>query len=211
MGQNIASGIKNLRRDRKVPRANRPWRDEERFAVLDAAPIHLKVPIALAMYTGLREGDALTVRKEAYDGERLRLTTGKTGQIVTWPVVSTLKGILDSAPAHDAETIAVTSRGKSWTMAGFRASWRNFRLRLETEGKIGPGLTIHGLRHTVATNMAEEGFDSRTIADALGQATESMALHYSRDADRSRKMDAVAARLDQAEREKRSKQAEPAN
>jgi hypothetical protein len=40
---------------------------------------------------------------------------------------------------------------------------------LEKEGRIGPGLTLYGLRHTVAVILREAGHDERTIADALGQ------------------------------------------
>jgi hypothetical protein len=49
----------------------------------------------------------------------------------------------------------------------------------------------------VATILREEGFDERTIADVLGQKTESMARHYARDADLSRKMAGVAERLEE--------------
>ncbi|WP_297323592.1 tyrosine-type recombinase/integrase [uncultured Bartonella sp.] len=41
------------------------------------------------------------------------------------------------------------------------------------------GLTLKGLRHTVATILAEMGMDERTIADVLGQKTIEMARHYS--------------------------------
>lgn len=48
---------------------------------------------------------------------------------------------------------------------------------------IQPGLTLKGLRHTVATILAEIGKDNGTIALVLGPATEAMATHYSRRAD----------------------------
>ncbi len=35
---NPAERIKNIRRKKDAPRANRPWSDEERYAVLDAVP-----------------------------------------------------------------------------------------------------------------------------------------------------------------------------
>lgn len=38
-------------------------------------------------------------------------------------------------------------------------------------GAASPGLTLKGLRHTVATILAEMGMDDRTIADMLGQRT----------------------------------------
>lgn len=207
---NPAQGVRDIRRGRAEARANRPWSDVERYAVLDAAPLHLKVPIALAMFCGVREGDALALPKSAYDGRVINVVTRKTSHRIEWPVPRVLKAILDEAPANDALTLATNSRGEAWTESGFRASWRKLRLRLEAEGKIEHGLTIHGLRHTVATILREEGFDNQTIADALGQKTDNMARHYSRDADLSSKMAKVAASLDAAENKRRAKVVKPA-
>jgi integrase len=97
----------------------------------------------------------LRLNKDAYDGKTLKMHTRKTGQLVVWPVPATLKTILDEAPPSDATTLAVSSRGQSWTEDGFRTSWRKLRLRLEAAGNVQPGLTIHGLRHTVATILRE--------------------------------------------------------
>ena len=122
---------------------------------------------------------------------------------------ATLKSILDQAPPSSASTLAVNSRGQSWTEDGFRTSWRKLRLSLEAAGKVQSDLTIHGLRHTVATILREEGFDERTIADALGQKSESMARHYSRDADLTRIMTTVVESFDAAENRRRTKVVKP--
>ena len=68
--------------------------------------------------------------------------------------------------------------------------------RLETEGKVEPGLTIHGLRHTCGTLLRELGFDKDTIADMLGQEDAGMAEWYARDADLQRKLGGVVKKLD---------------
>ena len=62
------------------------------------------------------------------------------------------------------------------------------------------GLTFHGLRHTVATELRELGFDTRTIADMLWQKSESMALHYSQGADLQDKLKPAAERMENAEK-----------
>jgi integrase len=108
-----------------------------------------------------------------------------------------LKSILDAAPAYDAITLCANSDCKPWTVSGFRASWRPLKLRLEREGKIGPGLTLYGLRHTVAVILRELGYDERTIADMLGQKTIEMARHYAKGADLKPKMRGVVKRLDE--------------
>jgi len=51
---NPASGIKDIRRRKDAPDANRPWADEERDAVLAACPAHIKPAIGLMMFTGRR-------------------------------------------------------------------------------------------------------------------------------------------------------------
>ena len=83
------------------------------------------------------------------------------------------------------------------------------KLKLEREGAIGSGLTLYGLRHTVAVIMRELGFDERTIADALGQKTIEMARHYAKGADLKPKMRGVVKSLDAAWNERKTKTVKP--
>ena len=83
------------------------------------------------------------------------------------------------------------------------------RERLEKAGKIGPALTLKGLRHTVATILAEMGFDDRTIADYSGQKTEAMARHRSRRAKRDRKMNGMVKDFDREVNRRRTKAVKP--
>ena len=155
--KNPAEGIRGLRRKKDAPDPNRPWTDAEREAVLEVAPDHMRSAIALMMYTGLGPKDVLTLpRTFCRDGE-IATRRSKTGQPVFWPVPATLAAILATAPKHDAITLCANSTGRPWTLSGFRASWRPVRIRLEAEGRIGPGLTLYGLRHTVAVILREMG------------------------------------------------------
>jgi len=81
---------------------------------------------------------------------------------------------------------------------------------LERTGEIGPGLTLYGLRHTVAVILRDCGFDERTVADALGQKTIEMARHYARGADLRPKMHGVVAAFDKSVNERRTKAVKPA-
>lgn len=83
-----------------------------------------------------------------------------------------------------------------WTEDGFRTSVFKFLHGLEAEGKVGQGLTIHGLRHTCGTLLRELGYDKDTIADMLGQEDPGMAEWYARDADLSRKLAGVVKKID---------------
>ena len=164
--------------------------------MLAAAPPHILTPVALMMFTGLGPKDALGLPREAYRDGELSTSRSKTGEPVFWPAPLPLAMILAVAPEHKAPTLCANSEGKPWTLSGFRASWRPIRLRLEKAGKVQPGLTLYGLRHTLAVVLREIGHDERAIADALGQRTIEMARHYAKGADLAPKMRALVATLD---------------
>lgn len=202
LAANTASGIKDIRRRKDAPDANRPWADEERDAVLAACPAHIKPAIGLMMFTGLGPRDALTLPRSFYRANEIATNRSKTGEPVFWPCPAPLTAILAEAPQHDAITLCANSDGKPWTVSGFRASWRKVRAKLERDGRVGPALTLYGLRHTVAVILREIGMDERTIADALGQKTLEMARHYAKGADLKPKMRGVV-RSFEAELDKR--------
>ena len=68
--------------------------------------------------------------------------------------------------------------------------------KLEREGKVGAGLTFHGLRHTVGTLLTEAGVNLDTVRRWLGQKTLAMAIHYSETADTSKQMRSVLKKFD---------------
>jgi integrase len=196
MKSNPAEKVKKAKRPKDQPNVNRPWSDQERLAVLDSAPSHIKLPIALMMYCAIDPADALSYPKSRISNGRIELKRAKTGGTVWWPMPMPLLEILDEAPKHNSTTLCVNSRGVSWTTAGFRASWRKLRLELEKNGKVQSGLTSKGLRHTAGTILAEMGYDSRAIADVLGQKTTAMADHYTKEADLKRKMSNISSKFE---------------
>jgi hypothetical protein len=206
---NPAERVKNIRRPKGAPEANRPWTDAERHAVLDAAAPQMKPALSLMMFTGLGPKDALSLPRSFYKGGEIATRRSKTGEPVFWPAPAPLREALAAATEHGAITLCANSNGHPWTEDGFRASWRTLRLRLEKAGRIGSGLTLYGLRHTVAVILRECGFDERTIADALGQKTIEMARHYARGADLRAKMRGVVAAFDLEVNERRTKAVKP--
>jgi integrase len=206
---NPAANIKNLKRAKELPEANRPWSDEERYAVLDAVPSHMKPALALMMFTGLGPKDALRLPKSFYRDGEIATRRSKTNEPVFWHCPAELQSVLSASPKHDAITLVANSDGRPWTESGFRASWRPVRIRLEKAGAIGPRLTMYGLRHTVAVILREAGADERTIADALGQKTIEMARHYAKGADLKPKMRGVVANFDAELVKRRTKVVKP--
>lgn len=204
--------VKKVRKPRDAPLRNRPWELDERRAVLAAAPPHLKLPIVLGMFYGLREGDVLRLSRAVLVDREIKVLTSKRKVPIRLPIFPEL---LAAAAEHDASLqtrqarqarrrghqrasddtrcLCLNSQGMAWTESGFRASFGKMRRKLELKMAIAPGLTFHGLRHTVATVLAEAGVEAETIAAWLGQRSTAMAAHYSREAKRHRLVRAVAA------------------
>ncbi|WBL78367.1 tyrosine-type recombinase/integrase [Bradyrhizobium xenonodulans] len=159
-------------------------------------PPQLRLPVALGMFTGLRKGDVLALTKAAIRDGKIWRRTGKTGQEVSIPVHPDLAHLLARAPSHDAITLSATSNGTPWTESGFNSSFNKAMAKLKHEGKIGDGLTFHGLRHTVGTLLVEAGCDLDTVRRWLGQKTLAMAIHYSETADTSDRMNQVIKKFD---------------
>jgi integrase len=172
--ENPVKGIKRVRRDRQAPRANRPWTPLERRVVIQRVPRQLRVPVALAMFTGLRKGDVLRLLKSAIREGRIWRRTAKTGHEMSIPLHPDLVGLLSATAPHDAITVAATSNGTPWTESGFNSTFIKAIRRLEREGAVQPGLTFHGLR----------------------QKTLAMAIHYSETAETTDRMAGILARFD---------------
>jgi integrase len=197
---NAAAAVPKLRRPRDAPKANRAWTDAECETVLAETQGGVRVIFALGMFAGMREGDAVRAQRSWYDGAWLRWSQGKTGNVVELPADVRLKAILDAAIAARGGTVtpiylAVGRRGQPYTENGFRTMFFRLVRRLEKEGRVGPDLTFHGLRHTAGKVLGDLGTDLRTIAALLGHKTEAMAAHYSQEADRRRRAAAAVSRL----------------
>lgn len=194
---NPAADAPKIARPRGSRDVNRPWRAEEFETVMEAIPAELRVAVALGAYAGLREGDALRVTWKAYDGEVIESRQAKTGDPIWVPAHSELRAILDKAE-RKAVTIVVGARGKPFTESGFRARFFKEIRKLTEAGKVQPGLTFHGLRHTAATNLADVGCDNRDIMAITGHKTEAMVAKYTKHADQRRRATSAMAKLEQA-------------
>ncbi len=191
--------VKKIRRRGSSRLVNRRWSRVELEDVISRAPPHIALPMVISRWTALRESDVLRLKKSSYDGEVIRCETAKRNVWVTIPAAEPLRNALDNRPLHKMVTICANSRGQSWTDDGFKTSFFKLIRKLELEGVVAKGLTFHGLRHTVATELRELGFDNRTIADMLGQKSEAMAAHYSRDADLQDKLKPAVEQMEIAD------------
>lgn len=184
---NAAHGVPSIRRPTGARKVNRAWAPEEVTAFAAEAPTHLLVPFALGLFAGMRQGDALSVTWAAIRGGRLEWVASKNGEECEAPITGPLQIVLLEARgrrSNQVDEIAVNSYGEAWTQNGYRASFFKLVRKLTCEGKLKPGCTFHGLRHTIGSHASNEGHSDRKVAAAIGDRSPAMAQIYARDAER---------------------------
>lgn len=200
ISENTAKQVRRVKKDKARAPQNRPWAPQEREAVwqamADSRYAHLRLPLALGMYLGMREGDMIALPRSAIKSGQLELETAKRKVWIDLPLLPNLLDAINAAHKGDAITLCVNSRGRPWTLDGFRTSFFKVIKALENQGLVDKGLTYHGLRHTVASMLAEQGVNHEDIAAVLGQKSSKVAAHYADRADRKRRAGAVITRLD---------------
>lgn len=186
---NPAAKVRKIKKPRNAPVVNRAWKDYEIEIYKIHGSLHLQVAFALGQYVGLREGDMCRLPLSAVANDYIELRQSKNGKEIKVPIHRDLKQFLEAAKNRTnkkALTVVVGLRGLPYTEAGFRAMFFRDIRKLEAEGLIGKGLTFHGLRHTVGTNLADAGASDAVIQAILGHTTPNQAREYRRNADQKK-------------------------
>ena len=213
---NAVAEVEKIRRPKGMRKANRAWTDDEREIVIAEASVEIRAMVAIAMFAALREGDACRIKKDAYNGQLIETIASKNDEHIWIPAHYRLRDILAEAARVRAEklsrraekrkvvpidppTLCVTSHGTPWTESGLRASFFKLIRRLTKEGKVKPGLTFHGLRHTVGRLIIEAGGTARDVQILLGDRSEAMGKLYSEEHEKKKLATATVRKLERAE------------
>jgi len=120
----------------------------------------------VVLYTGLRQNDALGLTKDQIDWKtgRINLIQGKTKRRASIPMPPRVEAILAARRdnGHDLFFVSYRSGGR---LTSIKNAIRFACIR----AKIKP-LGIRDLRRTFGTQLHENGFDDKTVADCLGHA-----------------------------------------
>lgn len=147
------------------------WSPAQRAKLKESAPARIYEAFLMALWTGQRQGDLLSLTWSAYDGTHIRLKQSKTKRNVTVKVAKDLKVVLDRKRAElvgreiAALTILTTAKGAPWTSDGFRTSWGKAVSKADITG-----VTFHDLRGTFITEARRAGASIEDIAEASGHA-----------------------------------------
>ncbi|GJE78226.1 Tyrosine recombinase XerC [Methylorubrum suomiense] len=149
----------------RANRADLIWLPENIASFESVASPKMHLAMMLALHTGQRQGDLLTLPWSAYDGEAITLRQGKTRKLVYVPTTAALQVALASAPRR-SPTILTMASGRPWLKRHFHTIWTE---TVKAAG-IADDLHFHDLRGTAVTMLAEAGCTVPEIATITGHS-----------------------------------------
>lgn len=169
------------------------WTDEALETAIHSFPERLRRALILALYTGQRLGDCLSMRWSAFDGSGIEVLQAKTREPVYIPCHVDLRAELVAWKAETTGlTVLQTVQGRPWTANGFQVEWRKAKI------KAGVDFTFHGLRKTAAAKLAEAGCSDREIMSITGHRSTEEVTRYTRQADQRVRAKAAILKLETA-------------
>jgi integrase len=166
------------------------WTWEDIAAFRASASPTMRLALELGLYTGQRLSDVIALRWADYDGVRVRIRQKKTGVRLSIPVHGDLKGLLEATDRR-AETILTGRSGRPFHSRVFSRDFRDARIK----AGLADGLSFHGLRHTAASVLAEEGSTAPEIMAITGHKSLKLVEHYIRQASQEIQADRAISRL----------------
>lgn len=150
-----------------------PWNMIER--IRDGAPAELWHVATVALYTGQRQRDVLSMKwSDLLNDGTIGVVQEKTRTRLWIPIHRDLSGVLQSIPRHSV-FLLTNRRGLPWTQDGFRTSWGKMCKRLA----IDEQLVFHGLRKSAVDMLLEAGCTTAEVAAITGQSMQ-MVEHYAK-------------------------------
>lgn len=138
-----------------------------------------------------RRGDIVRARWNAYDGVGVAFHQQKTGVLAYVPLPQIVDQLNARRTAAKGLTIIADAQGRPYTPDTFSASWH---AELKRIGLGRKRLTMHGLRHTGLTMMADNGASEHQLAAVSGHQNLAEVREYTKRANQ-RKLAAHAVTL----------------
>ncbi|MHC4621322.1 MAG: tyrosine-type recombinase/integrase [Planctomycetota bacterium] len=151
--------------------------DEEERALYAAAAEHLRPVLVVALNTGLRRGELLTLQWEQVDMHEKVITVkhSKSGKVRYVPLNDMVWNYLHAQPGGHDKGPVFTFQGNpvASIKTAFAAAVRRAGI---------PPLRFHDLRHTFATRMVLAGADLPTVQELMGHASITTTRRYAHPA-----------------------------
>lgn len=160
-----------------IPRRTRYVTDAEFQLVYAVAQPMIKVAMELAVLTGLRRGDILSLTRGHLTDEGIRVDTAKTGKTLLIEWSDTLQDVVDAAKQLSPQVrqhLVANRRGKPYTPDGFATQWDRAMARALKNG-LAERFHFHDLRAKSASDDTLQ-----TASERLGHSSTSTTERYYR-------------------------------
>ena len=162
-----------------------PFTEEEERRIVAACALYprrgqadaqrVRALVDLLRYSGLRIGDAVTLRRDCLIGDKLRLHTAKTGIVVCCPLPPWVAEELRMVRGTGNEYFFWTGESEPKSCVG---DWQRSLKRLFRLAGI-PNGHAHRFRHTFAKKLLMAGVTPERVAALLGHRNAAITLrHY---------------------------------
>jgi integrase len=151
----------------KSDRSDKIWTPAHVEAFAAVAEPEMQLALSLALWTGQRQGDLLSLTWASYRDGAFTFRQSKSGRPMYIPLVPQARELLDSIMARGRVSTHVLSspRGQPWVAGNFRQRFIATRKRAGIKG-----LTFHDLRGTAICTLAEAGASVPEIASFSGHS-----------------------------------------
>jgi integrase len=192
---NPLRGVRSLRVPTRLERILELDKEIRLLAACDRVRSpYLRPAVILALNTGLRRGELLSLQREQIDfiHSRIRIITAKTNSGErSIPMNLVVSVLLNYLAQKKKSNLAFPSNRK--VGGRFLDLKKGFKKALQLAG-IAP-IRFHDLRHTFATRLVQAGVDIITVQHLLGHAKISMTARYAHSPNNARI--AAVRRLDE--------------
>lgn len=146
----------------------------------------------IALETGLRRGDLLSLKWSSIQNDWLRVVMQKTKREAVLPLSQACRKALAECRSRPlvGESVFLTAEGRPYSVATIR--------RYFAKAKVIAGITrrfrFHDMRHTFASRLASAGVPIQVIARALGHMSSRTAEKYARPSEAA--LESILSALD---------------
>ena len=182
-GRLDVSPVRNVKKFKEPKGRERILSPEEIRRLIANASDWLRPIIIVALNTGMRRNEILSLRWRNVDLVKLYISIedSKSGKPRTIPINMAVYDALQALP-RDTEFVFYNRKSKNHykdTKTAFHAACLNAKNDPDDNNDKGiVGVRFHDLRHTAATKMIEAGVDLVTVSKILGHASIQMTMRY---------------------------------
>lgn len=183
LDNNPFKGVKKLAVNNLMTRYLTPNEENRLMNALTGRRAHLRPIVLIALHTGMRRGEILSLRWEQVDFSRnsIQLLRTKSGKPRSIPMNKVIKDVLRRMRNDDCEYVFRNRRtDKSVTdiKNAFKAALKEAGIEK---------LRFHDLRHTAGTRMADANIPITAISDILGHADIRTTTRYAHATDEAKR------------------------